>query len=585
MDGAILQMINHGLITGALFLLVGVIYERTHDRTIAKMGGLAALTPVWAVDVRLLRVRVGGAARACPASSGEFLALVGTFVVNPWAAAVATFVMILAAAYLLWMFQRVVLGEPSAFLLGLKHHLTDMTADRDPDPGAARRDGRRVRAVPGRPARPDRRPGRRSRSRPSTAGDAITVDPLLVVLGLGIVVAIVAARLVAVDRAARATTRAVERADRRGRRTDDPERRHRASGRSSPPSLVAIAVLVVDLVAPGRRSPALVVSLGGLAIVAALTIATGAFIADDPTGRVDRVRRRVRRRRPDDVPGPAVHRDRGVHDRVRAGLPRAARPAARRVLGRPAVRDDRRDAHRRLGGPARSCSSPSSSWSCPATCSRATTRPTATRPRARSSTSSSARSAPRSSCSAWRSRGAPRARRASPASGRRSRRSPPGRAACRRRSILGLGFMTTGVAFKIAAVPFHYWTPDAYQGSPTPVTGYLSVGPKVGAFALILRLFVEALGPLRTDWLPVVDRPRGPDDDAGQPRRADPEQRQADARVLVDRPYRVHARRARGVRRGRDPGPAGPPVLRRRVRVHEPRRVRRGRGGPAARRA
>ena len=70
--------------------------------------------------------------------------------------------------------------------------------------------------------------------------------------------------------------------------------------------------------------------------------------------------------------------------------------------------------------------------------------------------------------------------------------------------ILGLGFMTTGVAFKIAAVPFHYWTPDAYQGSPTPVTGYLSVGPKIGAFALILRLFVDALGPLREDWVQVV---------------------------------------------------------------------------------
>jgi NADH-quinone oxidoreductase subunit N len=69
---------------------------------------------------------------------------------------------------------------------------------------------------------------------------------------------------------------------------------------------------------------------------------------------------------------------------------------------------------------------------------------------------------------------------------------------------MGLAFMTTGVAFKIAAVPFHYWTPDAYQGSPTPVTGYLSVGPKVGAFALILRLFVEALGPLADVWLPVV---------------------------------------------------------------------------------
>jgi NADH-quinone oxidoreductase subunit N len=69
---------------------------------------------------------------------------------------------------------------------------------------------------------------------------------------------------------------------------------------------------------------------------------------------------------------------------------------------------------------------------------------------------------------------------------------------------MGLAFLTTGAAFKIAAVPFHYWTPDAYQGSPTPITGYLSVLPKVGAFALILRLFVEALGPLSDWWLPVM---------------------------------------------------------------------------------
>jgi NADH-quinone oxidoreductase subunit N len=70
--------------------------------------------------------------------------------------------------------------------------------------------------------------------------------------------------------------------------------------------------------------------------------------------------------------------------------------------------------------------------------------------------------------------------------------------------LMGLALLTTGVAFKIAAVPFHYWTPDAYQGSPTPVTGYLSVGPKVAAFALILRLFVEALAPLKADWTAVV---------------------------------------------------------------------------------
>jgi len=69
---------------------------------------------------------------------------------------------------------------------------------------------------------------------------------------------------------------------------------------------------------------------------------------------------------------------------------------------------------------------------------------------------------------------------------------------------MGLAFLTTGVAFKIAAVPFHYWTPDAYQGSPTPVTGYLSVGPKVAAFALIIRLFGQALWPLAADWNVVV---------------------------------------------------------------------------------
>ena len=69
---------------------------------------------------------------------------------------------------------------------------------------------------------------------------------------------------------------------------------------------------------------------------------------------------------------------------------------------------------------------------------------------------------------------------------------------------MGLAFLTSGVAFKIAAVPFHYWTPDAYQGSPTPVTGYLSVGPKVAAFALILRLFVGALAPVKGEWVGVV---------------------------------------------------------------------------------
>jgi NADH-quinone oxidoreductase subunit N len=69
--------------------------------------------------------------------------------------------------------------------------------------------------------------------------------------------------------------------------------------------------------------------------------------------------------------------------------------------------------------------------------------------------------------------------------------------------LVAVGFLTVGGTFKIAAVPFHYWTPDAYQGAPTPITGFLSVGPKVGAFALLIRLFVDGLGPIRADWLDV----------------------------------------------------------------------------------
>ena len=195
MDGAILQMINHGLITGALFLLVGVIYDRTHDRTIAKMGGLAALTPVFAVTFGYFVFASAG----LPGLSGfvgEFLALVGTFSVNPLAAAVATFVMILAAAYLLWMFQRVVLGEPSQFLLGLKHHLTDMTATEVLTLAPLGALVLVFGLFPGILLELIRGPVEEALAS-AAAGTAIPVDPIFVVIGIGIVVAVVAARLLA----------------------------------------------------------------------------------------------------------------------------------------------------------------------------------------------------------------------------------------------------------------------------------------------------------------------------------------------------------------------------------------------------
>lgn len=70
--------------------------------------------------------------------------------------------------------------------------------------------------------------------------------------------------------------------------------------------------------------------------------------------------------------------------------------------------------------------------------------------------------------------------------------------------ILAMVFLLVGFAFKVSAVPFHMWTPDAYQGAPTLVTGFMSTGVKAAAFAAFARVFLSALEPLRVDWLPVL---------------------------------------------------------------------------------
>ncbi|HEX8174704.1 MAG TPA: NADH-quinone oxidoreductase subunit N [Pyrinomonadaceae bacterium] len=73
--------------------------------------------------------------------------------------------------------------------------------------------------------------------------------------------------------------------------------------------------------------------------------------------------------------------------------------------------------------------------------------------------------------------------------------------------MLGMVGLAAGLFFKISAVPFHMWAPDAYEGAPTPVTAFLSTGSKAASFALFMRIFMEALGPLRgtvLDWAPLI---------------------------------------------------------------------------------
>ncbi len=108
-QGGIFQMLSHGIVSGALFLCVGVIYDRMHTREIAAYGGLVNRMPIYAAVFLVFTMANVG----LPGTSGfvgEFLTLLGTFQINTWVAFFATTGVILSAAYALWLYRRVILG-------------------------------------------------------------------------------------------------------------------------------------------------------------------------------------------------------------------------------------------------------------------------------------------------------------------------------------------------------------------------------------------------------------------------------------------------------------------------------------------
>ncbi len=118
LEGAILQMINHGIVTGALFLAIGMIYERTHTREIAAYGGLASTMPVFAGFFLLFTL----AAVGLPGTNGfvgEFLILLGGFERAPWVSVVSASGLILGAWYMLWLYQRIFFNEVKESMQGL----------------------------------------------------------------------------------------------------------------------------------------------------------------------------------------------------------------------------------------------------------------------------------------------------------------------------------------------------------------------------------------------------------------------------------------------------------------------------------
>jgi NADH-quinone oxidoreductase subunit M len=110
LKGAVLQMINHGISTGALFLIVGIVYERRHTRLISEFGGLSARMPVYAAVFLIITMSSIGLP-GLNGFVGEFMILMGAWTVNPLWTAVAATGIILGAAYMLWLYQRVMFGR------------------------------------------------------------------------------------------------------------------------------------------------------------------------------------------------------------------------------------------------------------------------------------------------------------------------------------------------------------------------------------------------------------------------------------------------------------------------------------------
>jgi NADH-quinone oxidoreductase subunit M len=111
LTGSVMQMVNHGISTGALFLLVGMIYERRHTRQIAELRGIQSVAPIFSAAFMIVMLSSIGVP-GLNGFAGEFLILIGSFQSARWWTIVAATGVILAALYLLWAYQRVFHGEP-----------------------------------------------------------------------------------------------------------------------------------------------------------------------------------------------------------------------------------------------------------------------------------------------------------------------------------------------------------------------------------------------------------------------------------------------------------------------------------------
>ncbi len=549
LNGGILQMINHGLSTGALFLLVGIIYERRHTRLIAEYGGLSAVMPLYATIFLIITMSSIGLP-TLNGFIGEFTILVGAFQRVWWWAPAGGLGIVLGAAYMLWMYQRVFFGpltNPE------NKELKDLDGPRDPlsrcrwsssASGSAsirsrssacsrgrsttswqrwtRRTATAVAAVGQPPRRPRPRQPRRRGSSPCPCPilqEFLLLAPEILLAAAGLLLLLAGAI-----------------------------GRGMGSRESALVAIVSLGLTAAVLVRVHSVIPGRLLILNGsfvldgfsffwkmLVLVAtALTVLLSVRFLEEGNYRAAGVL----------LAAPARHLGHAVHgERLHAAdhLDRLETMAlASYILAGYFKRELRSNEaalkYFILG--ALSARHP-----------------------------------------ALRHLAALRRHRHGPA---RRALAETLRSASQGNPLVPLGWLmlAAGLFFKVAAVPFHIWTPDVYVGAPTPVTAWLAVASKAASFAILLRIFYEGLGEHEGRVADGGGHRRGGHHDLGQPGRADAGQRQADARLQLDRPRRLRADRRAG---GLADRPVVGDLLPAGLHLHHPGRLRHG--DPAGARA
>ena len=555
--GSIIQQLNHGISTGALFLLVGVVYERRHTREISEYGGLSKVMPVYAAVFLVMTMSSIGLP-ALNGFIGEFLILQGVFVASKMWAAFAASGIVLGAAYMLSLYQRTMFGKVEN---PKNEQLPDLSVREFATfaplivlavwiglyPEAVPRPARHVGAARDRARQPAVQPHgtgrlrlRRRRRTPAGVASAAGASSWRRRRAV----------LTALPPLAGPAAQAAGRSGARGRA--DAARNSLSDFYYILPEIVltagALLVLVADVLLPrGSRALPWVT----LAVLGATPSSLVPFV-DAPievAQRPDR-RRSVRALLQDRVP------PRRGDDRADVGaLPRDRGRQPGRVLLPDPVRDARHDDHGRRHRSHHELHRPRDDGGVvlhPGRLHQAepaiergggevlpARRVLARHPALRHVAAVRAVGHD-ATCAAMAAVFAgPGARSAAGAGGDSGRR---------------------GMGFKIAAVPFHMWAPDVYEGAPTPVTAFLSVGSKAASFAMLLRIFFEGLPSMDADWRLLFEVLAIVTMTVGNMAALTQIEHQADAGLLVDRARRLPADRGRGRHAARHRGDADLPA-------------------------